>query len=56
MKSRETLSRAHNDLNTTNNNAELTELFTSTELSNVHVRIKIFVFEIAFGFFHLFIY
>jgi hypothetical protein len=37
-KGRETLSRSHNDLNTTNDNVELTESFpASTELSNAQV-------------------
>jgi hypothetical protein len=49
IKGREALSRLYRDLNTTDNNMGLTEsLSISTELCNVHVGIKFFVFEISF--------
>jgi hypothetical protein len=44
---RETLSRSHNDLNTTDD---------STGLQNVHTGISIFVFEISFAFLNLFLF
>jgi hypothetical protein len=57
IKGKKILCRTHNNLNRTDDNTKLTESFcTSTELLKAMQEFKIFVFEISFQFFIIYIF